>query len=257
MAYALITGASGGIGKELAKQFANGGFDLILVARNETALHELKLELEANCGIHVLCLPCDLTSDGAANALLEELQKQAIQVSVLVNNAGFGDSGAFLDADWNKQKNMVRLNILTLMEMTYLFGNEMRKQGYGRILNLSSVAAFSSGPYMSIYYASKAFVLSFSESVHRELAGSGVTVTALCPGPTRTGFEAAAGMGKESKMFRLFPQSAEQVAKAGYRACMKGKAVRYHSPVTYGYNVLSRLLPRSATRSIAASINHK
>lgn len=173
-----------------------------------------------------------------------------------MNNAGFGDKASFVDSDWNRQENMAKLNILALMKMTYVFGSDMKKRGRGRILNLSSVAAFSGGPNMSIYYASKAFVLSFSQSVNAELKPYGVTVTALCPGPTATGFEKAAGM-KQSKMFSLFPQKPHDVAEVGYRACMNGKAVKYHSPVTYGFNFLSRILPRAAVCWLAEHVNGK
>lgn len=256
MEYTLITGASGGIGKELARVFARNHHDLVLVARNAQALDELKTELESTCGVSVICISQDLTAENAVQALFQELQKENVNVSILVNNAGFGDHSAFLDSDWKRQENMVRLNILSLMEMTHTFGNEMKKHGQGRILNLSSVAAFSAGPYMSIYYASKAFVLSFSEAVAKELEGTGVSVTALCPGPTSTGFEQAANMGN-SKMFSLLPQTPEDVALAGYKACMQRKAIRYHSPVTYGYNLLSRLLPRKFLCNLAGKVNGK
>lgn len=256
MAYALITGASGGIGKELAFVYARKKYDLILVARNEQALKNVRAEIEKKDHREVLLLPKDLTKADAADEIYRELKDRQIYPEVLVNNAGFGDKAAFVDSDWQRQENMVKLNILALMKMTHLFGHDMKAKGRGKILNLSSVAAFSGGPNMSIYYASKAFVLSFSQSVNAELKPYGVTVTALCPGPTVTGFESAAGM-KHSKMFSLFPQTPKKVAKAGYKACEKGKAVKYHSPVTYGFNLLSRLLPRAAVLKLAKHVNGK
>lgn len=256
MAYALITGASGGIGKELAVVYAANGYDLVLVARNQEALKELRRELETKYGRNVRLFPKDLTATDAVDEIHAELSGNQIYPDVLVNNAGYGDTADFVDSNWNRQENMVKLNILALMKMTYLFGGDMKKRGYGKILNLSSVAAFSGGPKMSIYYASKAFVLSFSQSVNLELKPYGVTVTALCPGPTVTGFEKASGM-KQSKMFSLFPQTPQKVAEKGFKACEKGKAVKYHSPVTFGFNILTRLLPRSAALKLAKSINGK
>lgn len=254
--YALITGASGGIGKELAKVYAHKKYDLILVARNEKALDSVKSEIEKKYHRDVIVIPMDLTKENAADEIHEALKEMMIYPEVLVNNAGFGDKAAFVDSNWNKQENMVKLNILALMKLTYLFGADMKERGHGKILNLSSVAAFSGGPKMSVYYASKAFVLSFSEALNAELKSYGVSVTALCPGPTVTGFENAAGM-KQSKMFTLFPQKPRKVAKAGYKACEKGKAVKYHGPVTRGFNFLSRILPRSVVLKMAQNVNGK
>lgn len=256
MAYALITGASGGIGKELAFIYAENGYDLILAARNEQALNNVTDQIERNFHKNVLLFSTDLTDENAPDEIHKALCEKEIYPEVLVNNAGFGDKSAFVNSDWSRQENMVKLNILALMKMTHIFGRDMKARGNGKILNISSVAAFSGGPNMSIYYASKAFVLSFSQSVNAELKPYGVTVTALCPGPTLTEFEKAAQM-KGSSMFSLFPQTAKDVAKAGYKACADGKAVKYHSPVTYGFNVLSRLLPRSTVLKLAQRVNGK
>ncbi len=251
----LITGASSGIGKELAKVFAQNRFNLVLVARSEAKLSAVKNKLEEKYGTCVTVIPQDMTEENAADKIAQQLTKMNIQADVLVNDAGYGDHAGFLDSDWEKQKHMVELNILAVMRMTYVFGNQMRERGQGRILNLSSVAAFFAGPYMSVYYASKAFVLSFSEAVNEELKGTGVTVTALCPGPTSTGFEAAADM-KNSKMFTfVIPQTAKEVAKAGYKACMTGKPILYHSAVTQLSNVGARLAPRYLSRNITKLIN--
>lgn len=255
MAYTLVTGASGGIGMALAKEFAKHGHDLIIVARTAEKLELLKTELEKEYGIHVEAVAADLSKEAERESLFRYTQQKGMEVENLVNNAGFGDSNAFLEAAWVRQKNMVELNILALMHLTHLYGNEMKKKGKGRILNLSSVAAFSAGPYMSIYYASKGFVLSLSEAMFEELTGSGITVTALCPGPTATGFEKNAGM-KQSKMFTVFgAETAESVAKKGYKELMKGKAVVYHGKVTYGFNVVTRLMTRKFSRKLAQKLN--
>jgi len=252
---ALITGASSGIGRECAIVFAKNGFDLILVARSVDKLSALKEELEQKHGIAVTVIPMDLSEPDVACELLRQLKKLELNANVLVNSAGFGDFAGFLDSDWSKQKNMVDLNITALMQMSYVFGNEMRKCGYGRILNLSSVAAFSAGPYMSVYYASKAFVLSFSQALAEELKDTGVTVTALCPGPTSTGFDSAADMGG-SKMFDTFKSATpKQVAECGYQAVMSGKHVKYHGLPTKLMNIGSRIVPRKTTTKFAAKIN--
>ncbi len=251
MAYTLITGASGGIGKAFANEFAKNGHDLIIVARSADKLSTLKGELEAKYGIKVECFACDLSVESECDRLFEYTRSHGFAVESLVNNAGFGDSNAYLDATWERQKEMVDLNIVALMKLSYLYGNEMKRNGHGKILNLSSVAAFSAGPYMSVYYASKAFVLSLSEAMYDELKGSGVTVTALCPSPTATGFEKNAGM-KGAKMFTAFgAETPDAVARYGYKAMMMGKAVAYHGKVTHGYNIVTRLAPRSFSRKLA------
>ena len=251
--YALITGASGGIGREIAQVFAREGRDLILVARSEGKLRELAQQLQADFGVEARPVACDLSVPDAAADLHE--RTAGLVVDDLVNNAGFGDWGGFLDSDWERQEQMVQLNVTALMQMCRLYGRDMRDRGRGHILNLSSVAAFCAGPYMSIYYATKAFVLSFSQALSDELAGTGVTVTALCPGPTSTGFESAARM-KDSKMFTaLHPAKAREVAQCGYEAMQEGKPVAYHSATTKLMNIGSRLVSRKVARRFAADIN--
>lgn len=255
MGYTLITGASAGIGKALAKEFAKHKHDLILVARNREKLNALKTELEEEFEIKVEVYAVDLSREEAGHELFAHTKQNRFEVDILVNNAGFGDANAYLDTSWERQKNMVELNILALMNLSYLYGNEMRKKGSGKILNLSSVAAFSSGPYMSVYYASKGFVLLLSEAMHEELKGTGVTVTALCPGPTSTDFEKNAKM-RSSKMFITFgAERPENVAKRGYNGLMKGKAVIYHGKVTFGFNLITRLFPRRFSRKLAQKLN--
>jgi len=256
MAYTLITGASSGIGKEMAYIFAQNGYDLVLVARSEDALNNLATEIQTKYGRKSIVISANLTDSNAPDMIHEKLKSMDIIPEVLVNNAGFGHNEAFVDSDYEKQEDMVKLNILALMKMCHIFGLEMKKLGKGRILNVASCAAFSAGPYMSVYYASKAFVLSFSQALNSELKEYGVTVSALCPGPTNTKFEKTAGMGN-SKMFSLFPQDAKSVAMAGYKACMKGQIIKYHGPVTNIYNILSRILPRKTTCRIAERTNIK
>ena len=255
--YALITGASSGIGRELAEVFARDRHNLILVARSEEKLEKLAAALQKKYGIDAAAMPADLSVPDAAERLHEKTKERGYEVDNLVNSAGFGDWGGFLDSDWKRQSDMVQVNITALMQMTGLYGKDMRKRGFGHILNLSSVAAFCAGPYMSVYYASKGYVLSFSQAVAEELAGTGVTVTALCPGPTSTGFESAAQM-KNSKMFTsLHTATAKEVAEYGYRAMQKGKVTAFHGRVTKAVNIGSRLFSRKAVRKAALWINGK
>ena len=169
-------------------------------------------------------------------------------------SGGLGDSGSFADSDWQKQYEMVQLNVIALMQLTHCFLNPMIEQGHGKILNMSSVAAFCAGPNMSIYYATKGFVRSFSEAVAEEVKGTGVTVTAFCPGPTATGFEQAASMGKGSTMFRK-AANAENVAKGGIRAMQRRKVLSYYGGFTKSMSLLCRLVPRSVARKYAAKMN--
>lgn len=258
MAYAVVTGASGGIGEAMCEELARHGHDLVMVARSEGKLQTLASRLSGSYGIDARIVPLDLSAEGSCETLHDTTNAASLEVDALVNNAGFGDHAAFLDTDWDHQEQMVRLNLLALMHLTQLYGRDMRDAGYGRILNLSSVAAFCAGPYMSIYYATKGFVLQFSQAVHEELAGTGVTCTALCPGPTATGFANAAGGMAGSKMFSFMgAQGTDAVAKRGYAAMMAGKPVAYHSPATYLVNVGSRLAPRTLAAKVAGIIDGK
>lgn len=251
---ALITGASGGLGLEFAKILAKKKHDLVLVARNEGKLYSVKNDLEGKHGINVYVVATDLSKVDAALDVFNYTLEHDISINILINNAGFGDSGCFADSDWQKQYEMVQLNIIALMQLTHCFINQMIDRGHGQILNMSSVAAFCAGPYMSIYYATKEFVRSFSEAVAEEVKGTGVTVTAFCPGPTTTGFEQAASMDKGSTMFRK-ASKAEDVAKAGIRAIRKGKALSYYGAYTKCMSFLCRLVPRSVTRRYASKMN--
>ncbi len=257
MNYTLITGASGGIGLELAYLFAKDGHNLILVARSGDKLASIKDELERTYGISAQTAVIDLSEKGAADELFKLTEENGFKIDNLVNNAGFANWGAFLDSDWDRQQRLMTLNSENLVRLTYLYGRAMKAAGAGRILNVASVAAFCAGPYMSLYYASKSFVVSFSQAVHEELLKTGVTVTCVCPGPTVTDFEKRAEM-KNSRMFTFFrPASAKSVAKRSYRAMQKGKPLVYHSYVTKLGNIASRLLSRRIGRKFAKFINGK
>lgn len=248
----LITGASGGIGRELAKLFAAGGYDLILVARSEARLNALKATLEKQNNVRAWVIPADLAQKDAARAVYDEVRRLGLCVDVLVNNAGFGDSGSYLRCDWDRQYEMVQLNIVALMQMTKLLLPEMVQNKNGKILNVASVAAFAPGPYMATYYASKSFVLSFSTALARELAGSGVTVTALCPGPTETGWAKTAGEGAVALFSSMRVASAAQVARYAYRKLMRGKGVAVPGALNKLMDVGTRLLPRGAVSAVVA-----
>ena len=254
-AYTLITGATGGIGLEFAKIFAARGSSLILVARNEGRLKKIQWALESAYGVDVEVISADLAEDRAPEKIYRYVKSQGWRVQILVNNVGFGDHNCFIDTRWQRHKNMIDVNITALMNLTHLFGEDMRKNRKGKILNVSSLASFCAGPYMSVYYASKSFVRSFSEALSEELKPYHVTVTALCPGPVATGFEKNAGL-QDSRMFKMLHVSdAASVARAGYVGMMKGKALVYYGWQTKAANLLSRMCPRMVTRKSAMYIN--
>lgn len=255
--YTLITGASGGIGYDLAKIAAADNRNLILVARSVGKLNAIAEQLKKNINIDVITLAVDLSLETGVNTLLNELVSKKLQVDVLVNNAGFGDFGDFSKADLSKNMEMIRLNISALTQLTHAVMQEMIAMGKGRIMNVASTAAFLPGPGMAVYYASKAYVLSFSEALSRELKGSGVTVTVLCPGPTDTSFATAAGLGK-SLMHRMMPPAASAaVAKAGYIAMMKGKTIEIPGLMNKLTAITPRITPRSIVRNMIYGIHKK
>jgi len=225
---ALITGASEGIGMELARIHASKGDHLVLVARRGDRLEALKKELEEQFGIQVMVIAKNLSLANSPQEVFEATQKANLAIDILVNNAGFGHFDLFTDSPWEKEDRMIQLNIAALTHLTKLYLPGMISGGYGRILNVSSVASFIPGPYMSVYFATKAFVTSFSEALAAELQGTGVTVTNLCPGATRSGFQAAAEVreDKPGKGDRM-PSGAE-VAAFGYRAMMLGRTTVVH-----------------------------
>ena len=247
---ALITGASKGIGKEFVIEFAKNKIDVIIVARSQKLLHEHAqfVEKKYKTKVHVISL--DLSMQNAAEEVYQAVNKKRLVVNYLVNNAGFGDYGEFANSDLKKQSDMINLNILTLTKLTHLFVQDMKKRKQGKILNLASVAAFQPGPTMSVYFATKHFVLGFSEAIHEELKQYNIQVTALCPGPTESDFGQVAGfqMLKNPKPNR-FP-TAKDVAQFGYKKMMKGGAIAIHGFVNIVLSTLVRLAPRSIVRKI-------
>ena len=217
----LITGASSGIGYDMAKVCAAQGHDLIVVARREDRLTALKQELEQAHGVTVWAYAADLTQAQARQDLFVWTQTLGQPLYALVNNAGFGLLQPFAETDWEQQNAMLQLNIVALTHLTHQYLPGLIAQGQGRILNVASTAAFLPGPYMALYYASKAFVQSFTEAIASELEGTGVTATTLCPGPTESEFQYVAGMGQLEFFSGKLPTSAE-VATFGYRAMEKG-----------------------------------
>jgi len=221
---ALITGASGGIGYELALLLARDGFDCILVARSRDKLDELAARLESEFRVKTLVVARDLSKSTAVDEIYEEVSAASMSIDVLVNNAGFPVYGRFVDTDWQAELDMLQVNVVALTALTKLFVRGMVERRNGRILNLASTAAFVPGPLMAVYYASKAYVLSFSQALANELQGTGVTVTALAPGPTRTGFQKR-GVMEDSRLVRGQIADAKSVAAAGYRGMMRGKTI--------------------------------
>ncbi len=220
---ALVTGASVGIGRELAKMFARDGFNLVLLARNASRLTEVAAELEKQYGISAKAFPIDLTSSAAPQFLCDQLQRENVPVDVLVNNAGYGKLGAFASMDYAESAGQISLNITALTHLTKLFLVPMLERKSGKILNVASTAGFQPGPFMAVYYATKAYVISFSEALANELQGTGVTVTCLCPGLTDTEFQTRAGTEKTNLFKRTKPMDAATVARDGYNALMQGK----------------------------------
>lgn len=257
MATALITGASNGIGLELAKVHASKGGNLVLVARNKTKLDELKAELERQYKITVYTIGKDLSLPLAAQEVYDEIKSQQIQIDYLVNNAGFGDFGMFVETEWNKELQMINLNITTLTHFTKLYVRDMVKRGSGKILNVASTAAFQSGPTMAVYYATKAYVLSFSEALDNEVSNKGVSVTTLCPGPTESGFQVAAAMEESNLVKGKKLPSSREVAEYGYASMMKGKTVAIHGMMNYLMANSVRFLPRALVVKVTRMIQDK
>ncbi len=217
-ATALITGASGGIGLELAKLCAAAGHDVVLVARSEPALETIASTLEREYRVRATPLRADLADPAAPGAIFQA----APEAGILINNAGFGRLGPFASAEWDTQARMIQVNVTALAHLTRLYLPGMIDRRAGRILNVASTAAFVPGPNMAMYYASKAMVFSFTLAIAAELEGTGVTATALCPGPTQTNFGEAAG-SSNSNLFKGPVMSAADVAREGFRAMMSGQ----------------------------------
>ncbi len=254
MKTALITGASSGFGKEFAKIFAKDGYNLVITARSTDRLEKIKTQIEMEYGVDVFVVTKDLSLPSAPQEIFDFTQQKGVHIDVLVNNAGFGDLGDFAKSDLSRQQQMIDLNISALVKLTHLYLPAMLAKKDGKILNVASVAAFAPGPGMSVYYASKAFVLSFSDALSTELKGTGVTVTALCPGPVNTGFAAAAGF-KNSLLFSgKADGKAAQVSRYGYKAMQKGKSVALPDMFVKAAALAVRLAPRKAAKAVIYAV---
>jgi short-subunit dehydrogenase len=252
---ALVTGASAGLGEQLARLFAKDGHDVVLVARRADRLEALAGQLRQAHAIAAHVIAADLADPAAPQRLHGEVAGRGLPIEFLVNNAGFGTCGRFLDLDLDKEGQMIEVNCAALVKLSHLFGRAMRERRSGRILNVASTAAFQPGPYMATYYATKAFVVSFSEALAHELRGSGVTVTCHCPGATQTEFASRAG-SEDSLLFRRarVPDAAE-VARHAYAAMMRGRTLAVHGLINRIGMESVRLAPRCVPRAVAAALN--
>lgn len=250
---ALITGASSGIGYELAKLFARDGYSLVLVAKNESGLKRVSEELRCRYGVSVKWIRKDLSLPNMVEELVDELEREAMTVNILVNNAGFGTYGPFTETDFDVERAMMQLNMCSLTHLTKFFMKQMLARGEGKILNVASTAAFQPGPLMAVYYATKAYVLFFSEAIANELRGTPVQVSVLCPGPTRTGFQQRAGT-QSSIFFDWVAMDAETVALAGYRGLMNNKLLiipgMMNRVLAFGVRFLPRRLVTDIVRCL-------
>ncbi len=251
---ALVTGASGGIGKAIAEQFAKNGVNLIITARRLNVLESLSEEWSGRYQISVEVHQSDLSVPGAAEELADTILSASPGVDYLVNNAGYGSFGLFAESDLENELSMMTINMAALTVLTKKFLPSILERK-GKIMNLGSTASFQPGPYMAVYYATKAYVLSFSEALASELEGTGVTVTALCPGPTRSGFQEKASM-KDSGLVkgRKIP-TAEEVGIAGYKAMMAGKRVYIHGAMNTIMAQATRFLPRKMVTSVVKNMS--
>jgi len=243
---ALVTGASSGIGLELARVLARHGHNLVLVARDEIKLNEIAKELGKENNVTVKVIPRDLSNQSAPIEIYDLLHNESVPVDVLVNCAGTATLGLFADVDLASQMKMIQVNVFALTVLTHLFLKDMLNRGRGKVLNVASTAAFQPGPLMAVYYATKAYVLSFSEAIANEVSGSGVSVTALCPGPTKTAFQVKTGTDKtrllHNRMLDILP--AETVAKIGYSGLMSNKTVVIPGFKNRITALLVRIMPR-------------
>jgi hypothetical protein len=251
---ALITGASAGLGLELARLFAADKSDLVLVARRAEELEKIASELRAQHAVDVRVLTKDLAHPDAAQDLAHAIARDRLEIDVLVNNAGFGARGLFKDLDLKRQLDIIQVNIAALTHLTRLFLPGMLSRRRGGVLNVASTAAFQPGPNMAVYYASKSYVLHFTEALREECRGSGVTISAFCPGPTATEFQQVAGM-TPTAMYRAAVMTAGEAARKGYRGFRRGKTI-----VIPGFQnklgaFLAQLGPRGTARRVAGKLN--
>jgi short-subunit dehydrogenase len=250
---ALVTGASMGIGVDLAECFARDGYDLVLAARSEAGLRNVAARLVDAFGVAATAVPVDLGRPGAGHALANEITSRGLGVDVVVNNAGYGIAGAFNGSDETAQLGMIDLNVRALVELTHFYWPGMLARRRGGVLNVASTAAFQPGPLMAVYYASKAFVLSFSEALWKEAEGTGVHVSCLCPGPTASQFRERAGTGRTKLARTGTPMSAAVVAQMGYRGFQSNQRV----VITGARNrVVARLVPWLPRTAVLSMVNN-
>lgn len=250
----LITGASSGIGRELAYIFAANGHGVVLAARSLGVLEEIAADISSRYNVAAVAVQADLSRHDGSSALYNEVVGRGIHIDILVNNAGFGTGGPFSVTPLEKHLDLLQVNIAALTELTWHFLPAMLERGSGRVLNVASTAAFQPGPFLAVYYASKAYVLSFSEAIAEELRGSGITVTALCPGPTHTRFSAVAELNRSRLFNTPLTMRAEDVAQLGYNAVMKGKRVAIPGLVNRVVAFSTRLIPRVVATRVAGRL---
>ncbi|MCC5637063.1 SDR family oxidoreductase [Nostoc sp. CHAB 5844] len=251
---ALITGAASGIGYELACIFARNNYNLVLIDRNAVKLTEVSKKFQQEYPIAVKDIVKDLAISTAPDEIFRELQQAKIKVDVLVNNAGFGTYGLFSETNLNAELEMLQVNLVCLTHLTKLFLKDMIKQGEGKILNVASTAAFQPGPLMAVYFATKAYVLSFSEAIANELEGTGVTITVLCPGTTASAFHERTGMADSHLVKRKKMMDAQTVAQIGYHALMKGKTLVIPGLMNKFLAKIVRFAPRKVVPKIVRSM---
>jgi len=254
---ALITGASSGIGADFTRLFAKDGYDLVLVARSEGKLREMAAQLSKEFGIAVEVIAADLSESDAAQKIVDALAAKNIDIEALVNNAGLGLSGAFVETDLKRELEMIAVNVVALTHLTKLLLPPMVARKHGYVLNVASTASFQPGPLMAVYYATKAYVLSLSEALSEELRNSGVTVTALCPGPTETGFAAAAEAGVTRLFTMRKPMASADVARKGYEAMKRGKRVVITGFMNRVMAESVRISPRRVVTTIVRKMQEK
>ncbi|TDF36338.1 SDR family oxidoreductase [Alteromonadaceae bacterium M269] len=253
---ALITGASGGIGIELARIHASKGRDLVVVARSEDKLQALKSELESQFGVSVWVIAEDLSEPDSAKKIYEQTQQLGLKISILINNAGFGGHGFFNERALEKEQSMMQVNMVSLTNLTHYYLQDMVKANYGRILNVSSTASFLPGPLQAVYYATKAYVTSFSQAVAEEVKHHNITVTALCPGAVDTGFVAAGDL--EGLDVFKGAKSPKSVALVGYNDMEKGELVSFNEAgLKFMLTWFTPLLPRKLVLKLSRSMMEK
>ena len=257
MKTALITGASSGIGKELAIIHAKNGGNLVIVARREKSLLNLKYSLQDEYGVDVEVIVQDLQVDNASQLVFDQIASNNITIDYLINNAGFGDNQLFKQSDPSRNRMMMQLNMNALTELTHLFVSYwIENKICGKIMNVASTAAFQAVPYFTLYAATKAFVLSFSEGLSLELKNDNITVTALCPGPTKTEFAANSNMDQDLANHKMLP-TAEDVARFGYKKMIRGQSVAVHGILNKAGTTSGKLFPRKISAYVAGQIMKK